>query len=207
MRPFVAFPLRPLGTLEGSCLDDGSDPAYRAPARQLEAPEPRVRDDYARMSDKRSPGVLGGLPRTRPHRRSDKRAARPEPGARPETDSRQVPATRPAPTAPIAVATTARSRRTAATQPAKARATQPVKARAARPAEASATQPAQPRATRPRAAQPSPAAPSAPHPPAPEPGPPTPLGTAVQAAAELAEIGVTVSVRALRGALSRLPRP
>ncbi|MGI9183477.1 MAG: hypothetical protein ACR2GZ_00710 [Solirubrobacteraceae bacterium] len=34
-----------------------------------------------------------------------------------------------------------------------------------------------------------------------------PLGTAVQAAAELAEIGMMASARALRGALSRLPRP
>ncbi len=33
------------------------------------------------------------------------------------------------------------------------------------------------------------------------------LGTAVQATAELAEIGLSLSARALRGALSRLPRP
>jgi hypothetical protein len=33
------------------------------------------------------------------------------------------------------------------------------------------------------------------------------LGTAVQAAAELAEIGLSVSARALRRAVSRLPRP
>jgi hypothetical protein len=33
------------------------------------------------------------------------------------------------------------------------------------------------------------------------------LGTAVQAAAELAEIGLSVSARAIRGAVSRLPRP
>jgi hypothetical protein len=33
------------------------------------------------------------------------------------------------------------------------------------------------------------------------------LGTAVQAAAELAEIGLSASARALRGAISRLPRP
>jgi hypothetical protein len=33
------------------------------------------------------------------------------------------------------------------------------------------------------------------------------LGTAVQAAAELAEIGLMASARALRGALARLPRP
>jgi hypothetical protein len=33
------------------------------------------------------------------------------------------------------------------------------------------------------------------------------LGTAVQAAAELAEIGLSASARALRGAIARLPRP
>ncbi|MGH2870004.1 MAG: hypothetical protein ACRDNK_20850 [Solirubrobacteraceae bacterium] len=43
-------------------------------------------------------------------------------------------------------------------------------------------------------------------PPAPDPAA-GPLGTAVQAAAELAEIGMMASARALRGALSRLPRP
>jgi hypothetical protein len=33
------------------------------------------------------------------------------------------------------------------------------------------------------------------------------MGTAVQAAAELAEIGLQAGTRALRRALSRLPRP
>ncbi|MBV9197872.1 MAG: hypothetical protein JO168_27360 [Solirubrobacterales bacterium] len=33
------------------------------------------------------------------------------------------------------------------------------------------------------------------------------LGTAVQAAAELAEIGLSLSARALRNALARLPKP
>jgi hypothetical protein len=33
------------------------------------------------------------------------------------------------------------------------------------------------------------------------------LGTAVQAAAELAEIGLTIGARTLRDALSRLPHP
>jgi hypothetical protein len=40
--------------------------------------------------------------------------------------------------------------------------------------------------------------------PAPRPGA---VGTAVQAAAELTEIGLMASARALRGALARLPRP
>ena len=48
----------------------------------------------------------------------------------------------------------------------------------------------------------------APRPAAPEAGDTEagPLGTAVQAAAELAEIGLMASARALRSALSRLPR-
>lgn len=33
------------------------------------------------------------------------------------------------------------------------------------------------------------------------------IGTAVRAAGELAEIGLSVGTRALRGALERLPRP
>ncbi len=33
------------------------------------------------------------------------------------------------------------------------------------------------------------------------------LGTAVQAAAELAEIGLSATARAIRGAVARLPRP
>jgi len=58
-------------------------------------------------------------------------------------------------------------------------------------------QPAQPRGV-PRSAQPR----------RPEPATEVPvLRTAVQAAAELAEIGLTLSAKALRGAIGRLPRP
>jgi hypothetical protein len=99
------------------------------------------------MSDERSKGILGGLPQTRPHRRSAKRPAAP------------------------AVQGTQRAQPKAAAKPA-----------------------AKPRA------QPKPALP----PPAAHDGV---LGTAVQAAGELAEIGVSVSARALRGLVSRLPRP
>jgi hypothetical protein len=44
---------------------------------------------------------------------------------------------------------------------------------------------------------------------APQPEPPSPeiLGTAAQAAAELAEIGLAVTTRALRQVVSRFPRP
>jgi hypothetical protein len=98
------------------------------------------------MSERKPSEVLGALPRTRPHRRSDKRAARPT--------ATPLPPKPPAPAAPT------RSR-VAAQKAAK-----------------------------------------------PEPEPRSDiLGTAVQAAAELAEIGLSASARALRGAVSRLPRP
>ncbi|MGI8505632.1 MAG: hypothetical protein ACR2MK_02300 [Solirubrobacteraceae bacterium] len=90
------------------------------------------------MSDERPPGVLGGLPRTRPHRRSAKRAAaKPRADAKPPSPGNPAGRAKPAPRADTA----------------------------------------------------------------------TPVATAVQAAAELAEIGLMASARALRGALSRLPRP
>jgi hypothetical protein len=92
------------------------------------------------MSKEPKPGVIGSLPRSRPHRRSDKR---------------------PAPTP---------------------RATEPT-----------------PPAPTPRATEPTP-------PEAPERSPGA-LETAVQAAAELAEIGLHAGARALRRAVSRLPRP
>jgi hypothetical protein len=44
---------------------------------------PRVRDHVEAMSDEKPPEILGGLPRTRPHRRSDKRAATGPPGGKP----------------------------------------------------------------------------------------------------------------------------
>ncbi len=94
--------------------------------------------------------VLSGLPRSRPHRRSDKRPARP-----------------------------------AGPQPASAEGTDPGGAPSA--ATASRTAPAAEAVT-----------------PSPHPGL---LGTAVQAAAELAEIGLHAGARAIAGAVARLPRP
>ncbi|HEY2259594.1 MAG TPA: hypothetical protein VGH45_07760 [Solirubrobacteraceae bacterium] len=124
------------------------------------------------MSDERPPGVLGGLPRTRPHRRSDKRPAQSASRAQP---AQAQPASR--------------------AQPAQA---QPA------PKPTSPSKPRSPTKPRPSANPRSPATPrSTVEPPAAT----GPLGTAVQAAAELAEIGLTASARALRGALSRLPRP
>jgi hypothetical protein len=121
------------------------------------------------MPDKSQPGVLGSLPRTRPHRRSDKRAAAPK--------------------------------KTAAT-PAKTAATP--KRRAATPKQP-ATATTRPAAAAPAAEVPRTPQTSRPLPPPAE--PPGPLETAVQAAAELAEIGLHAGARALRGALSRLPHP
>jgi hypothetical protein len=98
---------------------------------------------------------MGSLPRTRPHRRSDKRQAPPAPA--------EAPAAR-----------------------------KPTAARSA--------------AVPPTAAKPT----AGPARPAPDPsGPDAPglLETAVQAAGELAEIGLHASARALRRAVSRLPHP
>jgi hypothetical protein len=120
------------------------------------------------MSNEPEPGVIGSLPRSRPHRRSDKRPA--PAGAKP------------APTKPKPKPATAKP-----------------KATAAKPKAAGA----KPRAA---GAKPKPAAPK-PVPPAPHDPSPGPLETAVQAAAELAEIGLHAGARALRRAVARLPRP
>jgi hypothetical protein len=44
-------------------------------------------DDSPQMSEKPEPSVLGGLPHSRPHRRSDKRAARPTTPAEPQPEA------------------------------------------------------------------------------------------------------------------------
>jgi hypothetical protein len=118
------------------------------------------------MSDKTQPTVLGSLPRTRPHRRSDKRASLAVPPAAEAT---------PAPKPQAAPKPRAAKRKPTAARPAPKRA---------------------PAAKRPPVAPPAPPAES-----------PGALETAVQAAAELAEIGLQASARALRRTLSRLPRP
>lgn len=121
------------------------------------------------MSEEPPPGVLGGLPRTRPHRRSDKRApaaAAPEPKA--------VKATKP-PSAAKPLASRPATNKRPPKQPSTKKL--PVE----RPHLAAA-------------------------PPDPADATPGVLGTAVQAAAELAEIGLMAGARALREAVSRLPR-
>jgi hypothetical protein len=144
------------------------------------------------MDDERSTDLLSSLPRTRPHRRSDKRGAPPaEPAGQNAPDAGNAPAAHERPAAHKRPATrkSPATRKPASGKPA---AHKPAAAKRLR-------QPAQPRgipdARRAPKRKPAPAA-------APE-----IVGTAVQAIGELAEIGLTLTARALRNAVSRLPKP
>ena len=168
------------------------------------------------MSEERPSEVLGALPRTRPHRRSGKRAGRPAETpeavleATPDVKARgQVRAVRGR--AGTKSEPESRPRSSAGQrQPDKPRADKPL---AERPRE----KPRAVTAARDRGAYkgerlrqpPQPAGtPSMPRPRKPVPASGAEiLGTAVQAAAELAEIGLSVGARALRNAAARLPRP
>jgi hypothetical protein len=184
------------------------------------------------MSEDRPSEVLGGLPRTRPHRRSEKRrppanseavqaateAVQAASEAKPATRAKAKP--KPKPTAKRAAAKPATPKPAAAKpatpKPAAAKPATPKRATAKPAAPKTASrgrlrQPAQPAGApsasgateRPRSARREP-------PPTRKPGPPRGgeiIGTAVQAAAELAEIGLSVGARAIRRAVSRLPRP
>jgi hypothetical protein len=166
------------------------------------------------MTDRRTSDVLGALPNSRPHRRSEKRGARtadtgstgheapPQTAAsKPKSARRSSEASPAKPSASRPKATSgprATSRPKATSGP--KRAAGPKAASSPSPRKSAARrirQPAQPGGTpkTPRANQPEPA------------DQPDVLGTAIQAAAELAEIGLTVGARALRSAMSRLPRP
>jgi hypothetical protein len=155
------------------------------------------------MSPEPKPGVIGSLPRTRPHRRSDKRPA--PPGGAPPVDSQaeQSGVAKAAPSPKTKAAAKRAGARTRAGKPTRA-------AAAAKPAAARtrAGKPTPAAAPKPRAAQPAPPPrPETPAPPPPSEPAPGMLGTAAQAAAELAEIGLHAGVRALRRAVSCLPRP
>lgn len=190
------------------------------------------------MSDERHSEVLGGLPRTRPHRRSDKRsanranapatdgvsgdAAEAMPTAAPEAKAKPQP--KPARASAAKAKPAARKPKSKAKPPAPKAKPAPRAKKAAVRASASAgattsagtprakagstrlRQPNQPDGSptrgpaKPRDAAPAPRIPSSPK------GGEI-LGTAVQAAAEIAEIGLSAGARALRRAVSRLPRP
>jgi hypothetical protein len=118
------------------------------------------------MSDKSETTVIGSLPRSRPQRRSDKRAARPAP-AQAETAQRAAqPEPKPAPRAK------------------------------AKPAPEPPLEQSVPVSDE-----------SRPNCPSPLPEGAELVATVVKASFELAEIGMTVGARALRSALSSLPRP
>jgi hypothetical protein len=150
----------------------------------------RVRDHLSAMTEPRPSQVLGGLPRSRPHRRSQRRPAVqpiPEPALARATTSEES-TVRPAlqDTKTKAGAANPAARATAGAANPAARATAGAANPAARATAVPLTPPVTPGAKATRTDV---------------------LGTAVQAAAELAEIGLTVGARTLRNALSRLPHP
>ncbi|MGO9497850.1 MAG: hypothetical protein ACLQA5_14255 [Solirubrobacteraceae bacterium] len=150
------------------------------------------------MSDERPSDVLGALPRRRPHRRSDKRAA-PASGAPAGAKRAATTAKRTGTPAKRAATPRARGPRPA-TRPGQATPKPPVTQAQPTPLRAERLrQPSQPAGvppTPPRAGRPDDQTTSR-----------DILGIAAQAAAELAEIGLSVSARALRNAVGRLPRP
>jgi hypothetical protein len=159
------------------------------------------------MTDDRPSDLLSALPRSRPHRRSDKRPARAAASPEPSPPSSE---------AGRAKAVSARGKSPAAAKPAHGSARAPrTSAKPARPAAKSrsaakprAAQPARRRPDRlPQPAQPR-GVPQAARGTRPQPTTDFPvLRTALQAAGELAEIGLTLSAQALRRAIGRFPRP
>jgi hypothetical protein len=181
------------------------------------------------MSDDPPSEVLGSLPRTRPHRRSDKRASAKPPNKPPAADQApaadaadaapaanaadQAPAADAADLAPAANAADVAPAATAATKPVGAISRPAAQPRTAAKPKRRPTGNSKPRsrpASADRLRQPAQPAGAPPGPRSRKPVPATGadiLGTAVQAAAELAEIGLSAGARALRSALSRLPKP
>jgi hypothetical protein len=161
------------------------------------------------MSDERPSEVLGSLPRTRPHRRSEKRAAptRPDPikpttaGATATSIPAKASASTKAPTRTKAATRPPATRAGRAPRSAHVQARRPAAApganKRATPAAARVRQPAQPPGTPSSAAAPPPAGS----------GRADLISSAVHASAELAEIGISAGARALRGVVARLPKP
>jgi hypothetical protein len=139
------------------------------------------------MNEERPTDLLSALPRTRPHRRSEKRGAATGGGKPAASSEPRAPAPEPTP------------QRKPKPKPAPARARATARKPARRSADTRMRQPAQPRGI-PSARR------AAKRKPAPATGVEL-VGTAVQAVGELAEIGVALGARALRNALGRLPRP
>lgn len=176
------------------------------------------------MSEKRQPGVIGSLPSTRPHRRSGKRATSGGPGDAPAPASAAPAgsagsAAKPKPTAKTAAAkrtptatgkTAAKPKPSASTKAApRPERAKPAAARTLAGERVRAVRPPSPAAGErvPAGRPPSPARDPAPASPTPAPASHGALQTAVEAAAELTEIGLRAGARALRVALSRLPKP
>ena len=130
--------------------------------------------------------VLTSLPRSRPQRRSTKRSGAAAP---PAGDARPAP-------------------KAAAAKPRTARPKPPTEPRAAKAAtDAARTRSTPKRAPRPR---PRPAPQRPPEPEARRVEPPTSadiVQSAVRAASEIAQVGVTLGREAIKGVLSRLPKP
>jgi hypothetical protein len=162
------------------------------PEAQALAMASRVRD-HGPMSDEPS-GVIGSLPSTRPHRRSDKRG--------PAADTTSAAEEK---TQPIASKANTTSARKPASKPPRKPASKPPRNPAAKTAGKPTAKrpPANVRSRTPGPPRTSPAAGSTPqreeqH---------GTLETAIQAAAELTELSLRAGARALRGVVSRLPRP
>jgi hypothetical protein len=146
--------------------------------------------------------VLTSLPRSRPVRRSAKRGDRPDPQNGAKANPRRA-AAKPR----GAKATTTGAAKTTAARAAKATAGKPAAARAAKPRAARRT------AERPRAAPTRKVPPAGYAAPASRPQDPSSSGTAelisttIQAAGELAQIGMTVARQTLQSMVDRLPKP
>ncbi len=149
----------------------------------------------ARKDEDRDGGVLAGLPRSRPQRRSGRRkaAAEASPAATAGEPRR----------AKAAASKRSASAGAKASASAGAKASKPSAAQRPKATGAAAPkrQPAQPRNVPPQPARSAPAQSRE------ESAHAHLVGTAVQAAGELAQISVTVGAHVLRGALSKLPRP
>lgn len=178
------------------------------------------------MSEEKTTDVLGALPHSRPHRRSDKRRARQTPaGASPANDTEPAAAKSSAPkpaaskpSAPKPGASKPSAPEPAASGPAASKPAGAAKPTASKPAPAARakTKPrartASPRLQQPKQPTGTPsrvrdAAPKDGRAGRTQPERHDLLGSAVQAAAELTELGLTIGARVIRGAVSKLPRP